>query len=119
MSIAKLILDWMGNNVFLTIILLIASGSVFTWIAREMEKGFKHRRKLAQMKLALLHRQSRQASEIPIKAVEELRREIAALRDTTTQYDMSFDTALQRLESRISHMENQVSEIKQQEVGQR
>lgn len=109
----------MSNNVFLTIILLIASGSVFTWIAREMEKGLKHRRKLAQMKLALLHRQSRESAEVPEKALEELRREIAALRDTSTQYDMSFDTALQRLESRIGHMENQVNELKQQQVGQR
>ena len=36
-----------------------------------------------------------------LSAVEALRQEVAGLRDTTTRYDMSFDTALQRLESRI------------------
>ncbi len=35
----------------------------------------------------------------------ELRKQVEALRDTTTKYDLSFDTALQRLESRMSHME--------------
>ena len=38
-------------------------------------------------------------------AVEALRKEVASLRDTTTRYDISFDTALQRLESRTTHLE--------------
>src|SRR3989442_1419990 len=39
------------------------------------------------------------------EAIEDLRRELCDLRDTTTKYDMSFDSALQRLESRMNHME--------------
>ena len=34
---------------------------------------------------------------------------MAALRDTTTRYDMSFDTALQRLENRMAYLEQQVN----------
>ena len=33
-----------------------------------------------------------------------LRAELASLRDTTTQYDLSFDTSLQRLERRVDQM---------------
>lgn len=39
------------------------------------------------------------------KELEDLRREVEALRETTTGFDMAFDTALQRLESRVAHME--------------
>ena len=55
--------------------------------------------------------------------VTALRQEIHALRDTSTQYDMSFDTALQRVEQRISRVEQkQVEQIsleapQQQKVG--
>ena len=34
-----------------------------------------------------------------------MRQELHALRDTSTQYDISFDTALQRMESRVEHVE--------------
>ncbi len=34
-----------------------------------------------------------------------MRQELQALRDTSTQYDISFDTALQRMESRVEHVE--------------
>src|SRR5687768_12755395 len=47
-------------------------------------------------------------SEI-LAVVEELRREIADLRDTSTHYDMSFDAALQRMESRVAHLERRSS----------
>ena len=97
----------MSKNIFLTIILLIASSSVLAWFAKEIEKGLKHRRRMARIKLAIVHRKAREKVELPARSLEELRREITALRDTTTQYDMSFDTALQRLESRLSHLEKQ------------
>lgn len=40
------------------------------------------------------------------EALDSIRREIAELRDTTTRYDLSFDSALQRLESRVAHLED-------------
>ena len=39
--------------------------------------------------------------------VTTMKEELRSLRDTTTQYDMSFDTALQRVEQRMSHLEQQ------------
>ena len=53
-----------------------------------------------------LQNQSRHGSEELVEEMKGLRKEFAQLRDTTTRYDLAFDTALQRLESRVSHMEN-------------
>ena len=39
------------------------------------------------------------------KQIDALRAEIAALRDTTTQYDMTNDQLMQRLEERLSRIE--------------
>ena len=36
---------------------------------------------------------------------EALRQEVRALRDTTMQYDLSFDAALERMESRVESIE--------------
>jgi hypothetical protein len=44
-------------------------------------------------------------------ALEAMRKEIAALRDTTTEYDVSFDTALHRIESRVAHVEQRVGQV--------
>ena len=40
-----------------------------------------------------------------IGRLDQLQQEIAALRDTTTQFDMSFDAALDRLERRLDRVE--------------
>ena len=74
-----------------------------------------HKRKLEEIK-------ARQRTNIDAEtraALDALRAEMAALRDTTTQYDVSFDTALRRLESRISHIEQKSLESQGREyVGQ-
>lgn len=44
-------------------------------------------------------------SEEVMGAIAALREEVSRLRDTTTQYDMAFDAALQRLDSRVKHLE--------------
>ena len=65
-----------------------------------------HRRKMEELRL-------KQRSEIDVDtkaAIEALRKEMAALRDTTTQYDVSFDTALSRIESRVAHLERRINE---------
>jgi hypothetical protein len=48
--------------------------------------------------------------------IEALRQELRSLRDTTTQYDISFDTALQRMESRVEGVERQVRAIQSDEA---
>ena len=42
-----------------------------------------------------------------------LREQMTELLDMTTRYDMSFDAALQRMESRMAHVENRVIGIEQ------
>lgn len=54
--------------------------------------------------------------------IEALRAEVAALRqqmsslhDTTTQYDLSFDSALQRMERRVERVESEQKQV--QRIG--
>jgi hypothetical protein len=60
-----------------------------------------HRREMMKMKLQMRN----QADPSVVNAVEQLRAEVRSLRDTTTQYDVSFDSALQRLERRVDTLE--------------
>lgn len=66
-----------------------------------------HKRKMEEIRV----RGSIEGNERVLQAVAEVKREMAQLRDTTTQYDMSFDTALQRLESRMDRAERQISPV--------
>jgi len=49
------------------------------------------------------------------EAIEALRKEVADLRDTATRYDVSFDTALQRMESRIEAVERRTNRMEQEQ----
>lgn len=44
-----------------------------------------------------------------VKQLEAVRAEIAALRDTTTQYDLTNDQIVQRLEERLSRVETRTA----------
>jgi len=60
-----------------------------------------HKRKMEEIRLKKMGMMTEE-----VKAeFAALRGEISALRDTTMQYDLSFDTSLQRLERRIEHLE--------------
>ena len=73
-----------------------------------------HHRKLMEMKLKMgAHAQGSTSAEL-----QELRRAVDELRDTTTRYDISFDAALQRIESRVGHLEGRVNSIEQSETKQ-
>jgi hypothetical protein len=66
-----------------------------------------HRRQILEMQLRL-----RQEGDAGVRAaIEELRTEIRSLRDTTMQYDLSFDTALQRMERRVEGVENRLTSV--------
>ena len=60
----------------------------------------KHREKLTTMK----YRQ--EGAPGLVEEVAALRREVAALRETTTKFDVSFDAAICRLEDRVQALEN-------------
>ena len=67
-----------------------------------------HQRKMAEMKF-----KGGGAEGNVIKEIHELKQQFSELRDTTTRYDLSFDAALQRIESRVGHLESRVSNIEQ------
>lgn len=66
-------------------------------------------------KMAQIRAQARlRTQDAALKAIDELRLELASLRDTTTRYDVSFDTALQRIEERVGRMEHRLSALEHQ-----
>jgi hypothetical protein len=62
-----------------------------------------HRRKMEELKI----QKQRMMAEDVRSEFAALRQEIRDLRDTTMQYDLSFDTALQHMERRMAHLERQ------------
>ena len=68
-----------------------------------------HQRKMAEMKMQM----GGKADSSVIEELKALKQQMAELRDTTTRYDISFDAALQRIESRVGHLESKVSVIEQ------
>ncbi|CEK12680.1 hypothetical protein CWRG_00148 [Chthonomonas calidirosea] len=61
----------------------------------------EHLRQVRQMDLET---RGRMNDEV-LAEIAALRQELQSLRDTTTQYDLSFDTALQNLERRMQTLE--------------
>jgi hypothetical protein len=73
-----------------------------------------HRRKMEEIRL----RHKVAIAEETRAAIEAIRKEVASLRDTTTEYDVSFDTALHRLESRMGNMEQRVLRIERSQESE-
>lgn len=67
----------------------------------------EHRRKLAEMRLRAAAAPSEQLSA----KLLGLHKEIADLRATATEYDLSLDTALETLGQRVDHMEERLRRI--------
>jgi hypothetical protein len=66
-----------------------------------------HKRQVLQMQM----RMQNQGDASLRATVEALQQEVRALRETSTQYDLSFDTALQRMESRMENVERRVQAV--------
>ena len=73
-----------------------------------------HRRQMMEMKMKL-----NQGDDASVRAaIEALRAEMRTLRDTTMQYDISFDSALQRVESRVDQMERRIAPVESAQVAE-
>jgi hypothetical protein len=70
----------------------------------------KHQQRLEEMRVL---RGQGGGTEV-VTELRQLQQQLHELRDTTTRYDMSFDAALQRLESRVGHLEAQQRETEAQ-----
>jgi hypothetical protein len=91
----------MGFGEFIIAIVAISTGAsiVNTWI--------KHRTRIAELRL-----QSPAKVDGSVRAeIEMLRQEVRQLRETTTQFDLSFDTTLQRTENQVQNLERRVRQI--------
>jgi len=86
---------------FVVMALVISIPIIAIWTA--------HKRSLYQMKLSA----QQHGDERILAQIAEVRKEIQALRDTSTQYDISFDTALQRVEMRLGSLEGRVGRLEQ------
>lgn len=66
----------------------------------------EHRRKMAELQARLRSERADSTNE-----VKDLARQIADLRSTATEYDLSFDSALQRLESRMDLLDERLKRL--------
>jgi sensor histidine kinase regulating citrate/malate metabolism len=66
----------------------------------------KHRKEMLQMELE----RRRLSNQEVVAQIEALRQELAQLRDTSTQYDMSLQANLEALQERVRMLEHQVDE---------
>lgn len=64
----------------------------------------KHRKEMMEMELE----QRRLSNQEVFKQLEALREEIAQLRETSTQYDMSLQANLENLQERVRYLEQQL-----------
>lgn len=89
--------------VALAAIVFIFGPALFVPIAAMV---LKHRKEMLEMEL-----EKRRLSNQEIAAqIEALRQELTALRDTSTQYDMSLQANLEMLQERVRHLEQQLEE---------
>ncbi len=67
----------------------------------------KHRKEMLMLELD----KRRATSEEVLKQIEALRQEIAELRETATQYDMSLQANLENLQARVRALEESQNQI--------
>jgi hypothetical protein len=86
-----------GDFVALAAVIFIFGGGIIKYAIGEITK-------MVEMKTGESNRYNTET----LQAVEALRRDVAALRETTTNFDMSFDAALTRLEGRVDRMDGNI-----------
>ncbi|MFN7016819.1 MAG: hypothetical protein ACK4P5_06625 [Fimbriimonadales bacterium] len=64
----------------------------------------KHRKEMMQLELE----KRRLSNQEIAKQIEALREELAQLRETSTQYDLSLQANLESLQERVRHLERQI-----------
>lgn len=91
------------NIVDLAAIVILFGPALFVPIAAMV---LKHRKEMLEMELE----KGRLSNQALAAQIDALRQELAALRDTTTQYDMSLQANLEILQERVRQLEGQLEE---------
>lgn len=108
----------MGFWTFVTIMVLVGlAKSVMKHRQQMAEVGHMRREdgELGQLRVQLKLGAQQKGDARLLAEIEQLRKEFASLRDTATQYDLSFDTALQRVEGRLGSIESRVGALERGE----
>lgn len=88
---------------FFAFILVIPVTAIAFGVGHEMLKSvLRHR----ERKLEIMASSEGAAGETIVQQIQELRDELARLRDTSTQYDISIQHTLEDLQRRMQHVEN-------------
>lgn len=91
----------MGDLVGLVAVVLIFGGPMFAmWTRYQLER-------------------ERIRQEKNDKAFEQIRQELAQVRETSTQYALSFEDALQRIERRLDDLEQRMGATENQQIQSR
>jgi len=93
----------MEDIVGLALIVCLFGSFVFVPITAMV---LKHRKEMLQMELE----RRRLSNQEVVAQIEALRQELAQLRDTSTQYDMSLQANLEALQERVRMLEQQLEE---------
>lgn len=87
------------ENFFEGVAGIIAVMGLFGWIP--VSVWWKHRIRLEEIR----NQRGAGVTEETISVLREVQRELRDLRETTTKFDISFDAGLDRLEERVSRVE--------------
>jgi sensor histidine kinase regulating citrate/malate metabolism len=93
----------MEDIVGLALIMCIVGPVLFVPITAMV---LKHRKEMLEMELE----RRRLSNQEIVAQIEALRQELAQLRDTSTQYDMSLQANLEMLQERVRLLEQQLEE---------
>jgi uncharacterized coiled-coil DUF342 family protein len=87
--------DWIIGLV--AVFLIFGGGNV-------LKSWFETRAEIERIRLQQGNARTADNSEV-MQALQELRREVSELRETSTRFDMSFDAAVTSLEQRVERVE--------------
>jgi TolA-binding protein len=90
---------------FFLVIMAIPITAIVLGIGSEMWKTFlKHQERKLEIKAG----NQNAADSSVLQQIEDLREEVARLRDTSTQYDISIQHTLEELQQRMTYVEGKV-----------
>ncbi len=87
---------------------LLGACFLFGWIP--ITVYWKHKIRFEEVRAQNRH-QGSSDDAATLNALQELRQDVQALRDTTTKFDMTFDAALDRLEARVERVETRTAAV--------
>ncbi len=96
----------MGELIGLVAVVLIFGPGIIIPVVAMVQK---HRREMAQMELE----RTRLSNAEITQQIEALRKEIAELRHTTTEYDLSLQANLENLQQRVQSLEQELLKTSQ------